>query len=91
MNEAEKGMIEEFEGTGNYIVYHVLEGGIDGIGYCVNLLYVGEYESDYTLMEYEAKRSRAIAYVYNMNFPENSESGIITIGANLYMNHYRIE
>lgn len=79
----ERKLIADFEAQGSYKVYHVVKGGVDGVGYCVNLLYVGGFEEDYPLMETQADRRFALAYVYNATYPENSESGFIELSESL--------
>lgn len=76
IREPEKRLIAEFEAQGSYKVYHVVKGGV---GYCVNLLFVGGFEEDYPVMEIQAERRLVMAYVYNATYPENSESGFIEL------------
>lgn len=75
----ERDLIADFE-RGEFKVYHVVKGGVDGVGYTTNLLFVGRFEEDYPLLEYQAERNKLVmAYVYNHTYPEKSESGFIRL------------
>ncbi len=85
LTDYEKNLIREFEHDGRYLVYHVVTGGVDGIGRCVNLLFVATYQEDYPVLEAQASRGLAAAYVHNETIPEYSESGFIQLVRTPYL------
>ena len=78
LGDFEKHTIRQLEESG-YLVYHVVSGYVEGIGYCTNFLIVGGHPEDFEIMEIQAAQGRVMAYVYSHDFPDNSESGFISV------------
>lgn len=74
-----KALIDEYEDNEKMLVYHVVAGGVNGVGVCVNLLCVGKYEEDYPIAQWQALHGRVAAFVYNETCPEDSEWGFISV------------
>lgn len=74
-----KALISKYEDDEKMLVYHVVAGGVNGVGVCVNLLCVGRYEEDYPIAHEQARHGRVAAFVYNETYPEDSEWGFISV------------
>lgn len=74
-----KSLIDEYGDDEKMLVYHVVAGGVNGVGVCVNLLCVGRFEEDYPIAHEQARHGRVAAFVYNETYPEDSEWGFISV------------
>ena len=78
LNEEQKKRVSEFEKKHDAVVYHVVHTYME-IGECESFLYVSDYEDEWEDDRQLLKDGEAYAYVYNKDYPQDSEIGLIGI------------
>ena len=71
-------IVREFEKEYNALVYFATYS-ITNFGKLTSFLYVSDYEEEWEMDNGELKDGYVYAYVYNHNFPEYSEIGLIKV------------
>lgn len=79
LSDSEKAQIQTLEGNEEYLVYAVVRND-SSYGKMVNYIMVSWHKCDWGLERMNlTERSFVLAYVYNCDFPGNSETGTIEV------------
>lgn len=85
LDDATRAEVLDFEKAHNAVVYHVVYSNLENVGPNKSLLCLRrDSESDFPIYETAARRGSVYAYVVNMLYPQDSDSGFVTIRHNPY-------
>lgn len=78
LNEKEQLMVKNYESTRKVLVYHIIHS-FSNLGETYDLLYITQYKEDWNAEKEDLKNGYALSRTEVIDFPPNSESGIIGI------------